>query len=144
MVADGRGGAADGWTQRGLCGRSGSRIGTGRAADARPPREAWLLLRNYEESGQGWFWSTDVDGRLTYISEAVAQLMSRGGLLGTASTELFLAADGQDERQRSLPFLLMRQSRFRSEEHTSELQSLMRISYAVFCLKKNTHLLKTT
>src|SRR3546814_5499012 len=26
----------------------------------------------------------------------------------------------------------------RSEEHTSELQSLMRISYAVFCLKKNT------
>src|SRR3546814_6865276 len=30
----------------------------------------------------------------------------------------------------------------RSEEHTSELQSLMRISYAVFCLKKKTH--KTT
>src|SRR3546814_9605655 len=28
--------------------------------------------------------------------------------------------------------------RHRSEEHTSELQSLMRISYAVFCLKKNT------
>src|SRR3546814_2401413 len=27
-------------------------------------------------------------------------------------------------------------SRIRSEEHTSELQSLMRISYAVFCLKK--------
>src|SRR3546814_7079720 len=26
---------------------------------------------------------------------------------------------------------------YRSEEHTSELQSLMRISYAVFCLKKN-------
>src|SRR3546814_9453800 len=29
------------------------------------------------------------------------------------------------------------QRRCRSEEHTSELQSLMRISYAVFCLKKN-------
>src|SRR3546814_3319350 len=29
-------------------------------------------------------------------------------------------------------------SRLRSEEHTSELQSLMRISYAVFCLKKKT------
>src|SRR3546814_2076580 len=27
-------------------------------------------------------------------------------------------------------------TRWRSEEHTSELQSLMRISYAVFCLKK--------
>src|SRR3546814_4117870 len=36
----------------------------------------------------------------------------------------------------------------RSEEHTSELQSLMRISYAVFCLQKkntrNTHLIYTT
>src|SRR3546814_10088905 len=29
-------------------------------------------------------------------------------------------------------------TRARSEEHTSELQSLMRISYAVFCLKKKT------
>src|SRR3546814_4777136 len=29
--------------------------------------------------------------------------------------------------------------RTRSEEHTSELQSLMRISYAVFCLKKKKH-----
>src|SRR3546814_10059214 len=32
----------------------------------------------------------------------------------------------------------------RSEEHTSELQSLMRISYAVFCLKKKTHHTITT
>src|SRR3546814_2337527 len=32
----------------------------------------------------------------------------------------------------------------RSEEHTSELQSLMRISYAVFCLKKKTHLSSQT
>src|SRR3546814_2943831 len=31
----------------------------------------------------------------------------------------------------------------RSEEHTSELQSLMRSSYAVFCLKKKTHVLAT-
>src|SRR3546814_8883963 len=32
--------------------------------------------------------------------------------------------------------------RLRSEEHTSELQSLMRISYAVFCLKKKKHIKK--
>src|SRR3546814_9228005 len=32
----------------------------------------------------------------------------------------------------------------RSEEHTSELQSLMRISYAVFCLKKKKHNKQTT
>src|SRR3546814_6822264 len=39
------------------------------------------------------------------------------------------------------PFLLLRPARScaRSEEHTSELQSLMRISYAVFCLKKNNY-----
>src|SRR3546814_4157876 len=35
---------------------------------------------------------------------------------------------------------LRRGSRRRSEEHTSELQSLMRISYAVFCLKKTTQI----
>src|SRR3546814_9447421 len=32
----------------------------------------------------------------------------------------------------------------RSEEHTSELQSLMRISYAVFCLKKKKHITQIT
>src|SRR3546814_3181861 len=38
------------------------------------------------------------------------------------------------------PALLNRPlSPLRSEEHTSELQSLMRISYAVFCLKKKTN-----
>src|SRR3546814_8640256 len=40
------------------------------------------------------------------------------------------AAGGADARGR------LRSHRPRSEEHTSELQSLMRISYAVFCLKK--------
>jgi len=114
--ADGRGAAANDETQRGLLGRIGSRIGKVResAPAALQTREAMLLLRNYEESGRGWFWSTDANGRLTYISEAVAALMGRSGgeLLGTAFTDLFQPADGQDERQRSLPFLLMRQSKF--------------------------------
>src|SRR3546814_10239979 len=34
-----------------------------------------------------------------------------------------------------------RRDRHRSEEHTSELQSLMRISYAVFCLKKKNNVI---
>src|SRR3546814_5001742 len=38
---------------------------------------------------------------------------------------------------RAAPMLALA-ARSRSEEHTSELQSLMRISYAVFCLKKKT------
>src|SRR3546814_9311276 len=37
------------------------------------------------------------------------------------------------------PLQLQIEPRERSEEHTSELQSLMRISYAVFCLKKKTN-----
>src|SRR3546814_8369330 len=42
-----------------------------------------------------------------------------------------LPADGRSLRHSVEPGLHLR-----SEEHTSELQSLMRISYAVFCLKK--------
>src|SRR3546814_3103150 len=41
-----------------------------------------------------------------------------------------------------LPFTLG-PSKIRSEEHTSELQSLMRISYAVFCLKKKNKISKS-
>src|SRR3546814_9098795 len=40
--------------------------------------------------------------------------------------------------------LRIAQGEVRSEEHTSELQSLMRISYAVFCLKKNKDTITTT
>src|SRR3546814_10877408 len=54
--------------------------------------------------------------------EQPAQLAAdRAGDIGAA------AAQQQQSRQGNAP---------RSEEHTSELQSLMRISYAVFCLKK--------
>src|SRR3546814_10825454 len=42
-------------------------------------------------------------------------------------------------------FTILQPEGIRSEEHTSELQSLMRISYAVFCLqKKNKHTTPTT
>src|SRR3546814_6850238 len=43
---------------------------------------------------------------------------------------------GQRDRQRGVEHHPLRLGLLRSEEHTSELQSLMRISYAVFCLKK--------
>src|SRR3546814_10938590 len=44
--------------------------------------------------------------------------------------------EGPQVRQISVPTTLSGGEFGRSEEHTSELQSLMRISYAVFCLKK--------
>src|SRR3546814_1170828 len=44
--------------------------------------------------------------------------------------------DGGTARRARLPRCQDQRLGHRSEEHTSELQSLMRISYAVFCLKK--------
>src|SRR3546814_1652309 len=43
---------------------------------------------------------------------------------------------GDAGQRGGMPLPLARELAVRSEEHTSELQSLMRISYAVFCLKK--------
>src|SRR3546814_8108178 len=45
---------------------------------------------------------------------------------------------GARTARRTRPWLPLSSDAWRSEEHTSELQSLMRISYAVFCLKKKT------
>src|SRR3546814_9303082 len=50
-------------------------------------------------------------------------------LSGNAIADLAIGLDRDAHRR-------VRTVRLRSEEHTSELQSLMRISYAVFCLKK--------
>src|SRR3546814_2311042 len=59
-------------------------------------------------------------------SEAIQGGLSHSGLLR------FSRNDGSGCRINPLA------TGYRSEEHTSELQSLMRISYAVFCLKKKT------
>src|SRR3546814_6351294 len=53
-----------------------------------------------------------------------------------------IAAAGDRVVQLEMPIAVPGQRRHRSEEHTSELQSLMRISYAVFCLKKKKKLKK--
>src|SRR3546814_982357 len=56
---------------------------------------------------------------------------------GAASSSLSTRGDSTRARNSMADFIFARRERSsRSEEHTSELQSLMRISYAVFCLKK--------
>src|SRR3546814_5707876 len=55
-----------------------------------------------------------------------------------ARSAAFRACGGQSIRGPGIASATLR-----SEEHTSELQSLMRISYAVFCLKKKTISTKT-
>src|SRR3546814_5582989 len=59
--------------------------------------------------------------RLTWAEQAVRTMRAAAGVLKT----------------------IAEQPARRSEEHTSELQSLMRISYAVFCLKKKRHTKQT-
>src|SRR3546814_3501581 len=61
----------------------------------------------------------DFLGGLEPIDMAEALALARGQAFAESDARLFYIT-----------------SRQRSEEHTSELQSLMRISYAVFCLKK--------
>src|SRR3546814_8727210 len=59
------------------------------------------------------------------------------GAVGVRSDFVVDAADGQERHPRRVhPGGRIGRQIGRSEEHTSELQSLMRISYAVFCLKQ--------
>src|SRR3546814_5204257 len=76
---------------------------------------------------------SDVSGRVSSVLEAIeaavgddsgARVMVVGHAQGGVAAAEIAAAAGSDK------FVI------RSEEHTSELQSLMRKSYAVFCLKK--------
>src|SRR3546814_3090946 len=71
-------------------------------------------------------------------SMAVAQLEREGSTIrsmpGCVAFRVFPAQDTDTD----VTVLHEWTDRARSEEHTSELQSLMRISYAVFCLKNKT------
>src|SRR3546814_1361441 len=53
-----------------------------------------------------------------------------------SATQLYRDGRRRQYRPRCRPYSCPSGRECRSEEHTSELQSLMRISYAVFCLKK--------
>src|SRR3546814_1371550 len=82
---------------------------------------------------------TVVPGNFCYIPAAELKLEDSWyvtGLQGTGSDtivveDVFVPENRVVHAARSFNYV-------RSEEHTSELQSLMRISYAVFCLKKKT------
>src|SRR3546814_2806645 len=64
---------------------------------------------------------------------AFAAAAAAGGTAGSVNVPSSASA----VRSKSAPPVVScRRGAVRSEEHTSELQSLMRISYAVFCLKK--------
>src|SRR3546814_3582405 len=83
---------------------------------------------------------TDQDSPLTdyvdsYYARTRADDLRREPLDGSVTAEVAVIGGGMAGLATALG-LAERGRRVRSEEHTSELQSLMRISYAVFCLKK--------
>src|SRR3546814_1963434 len=79
-------------------------------------------VRPDEDFSMSWLVDERGEKRLREIAAAVKQ-----------SKHLYLATDPDREGEAiSWPIV----DEMRSEEHTSELQSLMRTSYAVFCLKK--------
>src|SRR3546814_9792775 len=77
------------------------------------------------------------------LQRMVAQTRAMEIVTTTSEAEALLLEAQLIKRYRPPYNVLLRDDKSfpRSEEHTSELQSLMRISYAVFCLKKkkNTH-----
>ena len=105
---------------KGLLSRFGARAPQAEPAPVRTfdaatldDREAFTLLRNYEETGQGWFWSTDAVGNIRYLSDSVAERLGMAAAPhGEAFTALFAEPERGEERQRSLPFLLARKTRF--------------------------------
>src|SRR3546814_3862500 len=77
----------------------------------------------------GWWFSYEAYAPALF--EEAGAIAAASGLVGCAA-----AIFGSLWRARQRNNLTTYGSARRSEEHTSELQSLMRISYAVFCLKK--------
>ena len=74
-----------------------------------------LLLRDYEQSGNGWFWASDANGQITYISECVAAQLNkpRGEILGRVVQSLFiLDRDEDDTIERTLPLILSSRKTF--------------------------------
>ncbi|MET0370855.1 MAG: EAL domain-containing protein [Sphingobium sp.] len=78
-------------------------------------RRADRLLQEYEESGRGWFWETDRQGCLTYISETLLRTLDvpEGGLSGRPLTEIVRPGDRQQgDGERTLGFHLSARTAF--------------------------------
>src|SRR3546814_1200015 len=101
-----------------------------------------MVRMTNKEIAEGKFRRASDDASAAKLSVSTPQTESEAYKLAFQDTEFLLREDLRPVRfQLELlkPELLLDEAKIesRSEEHTSELQSLMRISYAVFCLRKN-------
>src|SRR3546814_6756468 len=78
----------------------------------------------------------DADGIALVTFDVPGRSMNAISASVQRDLDVLVAAIKSDDSIRAMVLQSGKESGFRSEEHTSELQSLMRISYAVFCLKK--------
>src|SRR3546814_10043192 len=108
----------------------------------------WLSCHAFERDRDldvGWVLHADVPVARESVDDLrlIAAVVEVHGERGTQRCQLleqvvlFVARD-EDRCILGARIATLDQTGDRSEEHTSELQSLMRISYAVFCLKKTT------
>src|SRR3546814_4241977 len=97
------------------------------------PHDALALIRDRMAMGHGAY---PLIGTPEQVTEGLIEI-HRAGFSGSTFSFFDYNDDFPYFRDTVLPNLVQAGLR-RSEEHTSELQSLMRISYAVFCLKKTT------
>ena len=76
-----------------------------KTANCLSPSEAALILRAYEDSCQGWFWATDKNGRITYVTERVGVLLTDRpeDIVGSPLVDLFLKEDEGSGAGRNLP-----------------------------------------
>src|SRR3546814_2388542 len=84
--------------------------------------------------------TADLSRRHSVVVRDSGVVTVTGGKLTTYREMAQDTVDAVVEHLGDLPRTARRCRTARSEEHTSELQSLMRISYAVFCLKKKNHI----
>ena len=77
------------------------------AATALSDRERLAMLDELEQSGLGWFWASDAQGRLTYLSGAIAARLDLplDDLIGQPLSTIFCAAT-REERGKSLALML--------------------------------------
>jgi diguanylate cyclase (GGDEF)-like protein/PAS domain S-box-containing protein len=75
--------------------------------------ERLALLDQFEESELGWFWATDAEGKLSYLSASAAHRLGRepDQMLGTPLTTLFLPDAGEDEDRTERPFAFQLRAR---------------------------------
>ncbi len=76
--------------------------------------EALLILKNHEDSGQGWFWATDAEGAVTYLTASMAKTLDPSGetLLGNSLSSLFSHDEDAAGNRRTLSFALAKRSKF--------------------------------